>query len=307
MRFRRSAVALAALALAASPASLLAQSPDSVTAYTAAECPPCAEWNAPQRPFRIHGNTWYVGTGGLSAILITSPRGHVLIDGGLPESAPLIADNIRALGFRLDDVKLIANSHAHYDHAGGIAMLQRWSGAEVAALPWSAAVMRTGLTLPEDPQQAVALPYPAVARVREIAPGDTLRVGPLAVVAHRTAGHTPSGTTWSWRSCEDGTCADIVYADSQTPVSADEFLFTRSAAYPDGIRDFEQGFALLERLSCDILLTPHPGFTQLFERLTSREGGAADAFMKPPACDELVASSRARLARRIADEQKRGG
>src|SRR5215211_1181476 len=108
------------------------------------ECPSCAEWNQPHRPFRLHGDTYFVGTHGLSAILITSPAGHVLVDGALPESAPLIRANIEALGFRMRDVKLIVNSHAHFDHAGGIAALQRASGARVLASAWSAEVMTRG-------------------------------------------------------------------------------------------------------------------------------------------------------------------
>ena len=110
-------------------------------AQRAIECPACAEWNVPQRPFRLHGDTYFVGTHGLSAILITSPQGHVLIDGGLPQSAPIIRANVESLGFHMRDVKLILNSHAHYDHAGGIAELQRASGARVLASAWSAKAM----------------------------------------------------------------------------------------------------------------------------------------------------------------------
>src|SRR5215472_8561963 len=92
-------------------------------------CKECPAWNMAQPAFKIYGNTYYVGTHGLSSILITSPAGHVLIDGALPESAQQIRDHIRALGFRIEDVKLILNSHVHFDHAGGIAELQHWSRA----------------------------------------------------------------------------------------------------------------------------------------------------------------------------------
>src|ERR1051326_432552 len=101
------------------------------------QCSSCAAWNAPQTPFRIYGNTYYVGPHGLSSILITSDSGHILIDGGLAESAQQIAAHIRELGFRVEDVKLIVNSHVHFDHGGGISELQRLSGAKVAASPWS--------------------------------------------------------------------------------------------------------------------------------------------------------------------------
>ena len=290
--------------LGISPSALGAQTPDSASAARrAAECPSCAEWNAPQRPFRIHGSTWYVGTRGLGAILITSPDGHVLIDGGLPESVPLILESIRAAGFRPDDVRLILNSHAHYDHAGGIAALERASGARIAAHPWSAEAMRRGTPLPEDPQLEVALTYPAVSAVDEIEDGDTLRVGALELTAHFTGGHTPGGTSWSWTSCEGGRCVRVVYADSQTPVSSDEFLFTRNTRYPSVLADFERGFATLERMRCDILVTPHPGASRLLERVAARDTGNATALVNPEACRSYVAAARQNLARRIDRER----
>src|SRR5690349_5792661 len=168
---------LLALVAAAAP-PLGAQTADTLRVdYSAARCPNCTEWSVAQRPFRIFGNTYYVGTHGLASILVTSTRGHILIDGALPASAPQILANIRALGFRVDDVRLILNSHAHFDHAGGIAALQRASGARVAASPWSARVLERGASLPDDPQYGVAFSYPPVHNVRVIADGETLHIG----------------------------------------------------------------------------------------------------------------------------------
>ena len=120
-----------ALLLAARPLLAQAEARPKVTP----NCSSCAEWNAEQAPVKIFGNTYYVGPRGLGAILITSPTGHILIDGGLMESAPLIVANIRSLSFLIKDVKFILNSHVHYDHAGGLALLVRMSGAVVAASP----------------------------------------------------------------------------------------------------------------------------------------------------------------------------
>ena len=193
-------------------------------------CANCAAWNKPHRAFRIYGNTYYVGTHGLSSILITSEGGHILIDGALPESAPLIVAGIRSLGFHIEDVKFIVNSHAHFDHAGGIAELQRLSGARVAASQWSADVMNNGAAPRDDPQFGALAPIARVARVETIKDGETLSAGAVTVTAHLTPGHTPGGTSWTWRSCENGRCLNLVYADSLTPVSADGFLFTRRKA-----------------------------------------------------------------------------
>lgn len=274
-------------------------------AQGAIECAQCAEWSVPQRPFRLHGNAYWVGTHGLGAILITSPQGHVLIDGGLTQSAPLIRANIESLGFRMRDVKLILNSHAHYDHAAGIAELQRASGARVMASEWSAGVLKTGKPQRGDPQFGVLFDYPAVPNVGTFTFEDTLRVGPIAVVPHATPGHTPGGTAWSWRSCDGTRCLDFVYADSETPVSADDFLFTKNTTYPNAIADFERGYAVLERLSCDVLITPHPGASSLWDRVSPSDGTIGPTFVDREGCRRYAASARRALEQRIAKERAR--
>lgn len=280
------------------PAFAIAQEP---VGYSPAECPSCASWNTPRPPVRLFGNTYWVGTRGLGAILLTSGEGHVLIDGGLPDSPPLIEENIRRLGFRPEDVEVLLNSHAHYDHAGGIASLQRVTGATVVATAASATAMRSGDLTADDPQRDTALAYPRVPRVEVVADGDTVRVGPLSLVAHLTPGHSPGGTTWSWRSCEGDRCVDIVYADSQTPVSDDGFRFSDG----DRATEFEQGLARIEGLACDLLVTPHPGASGLWDRVEAREAGDADALLDPDACRTYAATWRGRLAERL--ERERAG
>lgn len=287
---------------AGAPASLGAQPFTTINGRPAADtnCSACAEWLTPHPPVRLHGNTWYVGTAGLTALLVTSPRGHVLLDGGLPKSAPLILASIRAAGFDPRDVKVIVNSHAHYDHAGGIAELQRATGAEVVALDWSARVLRRGITLPDDPQAAIHFDYPAVRRVRTIRAGDTLRVGPLQLAAHATGGHTPGGTTWTWRACDGDDCLDMVYADSQSPISADGFRFSDA---PAAVRAFERGHATLAGLSCGMLITPHPGGSQLWERLAARDSGSSAPLRDAGQCRRYADDAKAALAARLARER----
>jgi metallo-beta-lactamase class B len=289
----RSGLPIFALMLAVLPAS----AEQAVT-----KCGSCAAWNVPQTPFRIYGNTYYVGTHELSSILIASDQGLVVIDGDLTEAAPQIEGNIRALGFRPEDIKLILNSHTHFDHAAGIAPLQRFSGAHVAASPPSAEVLRRGSLSEDDPQHDI-LPPPmqAVPKVDVIADGQTVRVGPLALTAHFTPGHTPGGTSWSWTSCEQQRCLHMVYADSLTAVSADNYRFTD---HPDLVAGFEKSFTTLETVPCDILLTPHPGFSGTLDRLEARDkGGKPDAFIDASACKKLAQASREGLAKRLAQEK----
>jgi metallo-beta-lactamase class B len=294
--------AIAAIVMAGSAAH--AQTRDTIRVdYPASKCRSCADWLVPHAPFRIYGSTYYVGTNALSSILITSPQGHVLIDGTIPAAAAEIAANIRALGFRVEDVKLILNSHAHSDHAGGIASLAKMSGARVAASPWAAKVISSGDPDIQDPQYGLVLPFPGAGKVDVISDKQTLRVGPIALTAHFTPGHTPGGTSWSWEACESGICHHVVYADSQTPVSADDFFFTRSTRYTTGEADFARGLATLDNLPCDVLLTPHPGASSMFERLAARAAGKANAFVDPAQCTKFVVDARAAVARRMAEER----
>lgn len=268
---------------------------DSLTApYGAEECASCEQWNLPHDPFQIFGNTYYVGTDGLASILVTSNAGHILIDGGLPDSAPVIEANIRALGFDPADVEIILNSHAHFDHAGGLAALQRATGAGVIASPPSAVEIRNGDSRPDDPQYGVLISYPAVDDVRELAFGEPVTLDDLSLTPHSTPGHTAGGTTWTWRVCEESVCMNVVYADSQTPISADGYRFTDRT----DLDSFERGYALLETLPCDILITPHPSASSFWERR-----GSPDGLVDADACQRYAASARELLARRLEAER----
>ena len=267
-------------------------------------CPQCIDWNVPQKPFRIFGNTYYVGTAELSAILISGDDGLVLLDAALPQSAPLIDANIRALGFETANIRLILNSHTHFDHAGGIAALQRATRATVAASPRAAEALRAGKPTSDDPQFAIANNgFPRVQDIRVIRDGETLTVGRVQITARFTPGHTPGGTTWSWRSCEGSRCVDVVYADSLNPVSADDFRFTGGAKTPSIVDGYERGIRTIEELPCDILLSPHPGFFGMQEKLARQTAGEANAFVNPNACRAYAGAARTRLEQRIAEER----
>lgn len=273
-------------------------------------CESCAAWNAPQEPFRVFGNTYYVGPVGVSAVLLTSDTGLILLDGGLPQSAPLIEANIRKLGFRLEHVRLIVNSHAHYDHAGGIAALQRASGAVVAASASGARALQRGEPPADDPQYGFgrdANSFPIVKRVRTVADGEISKVGSLAITAHMTPGHTPGSTTWTWRSCEGSRCLQMVYADSLNPVSAPGFRFSGDGRNANLEASFRRSIAKVAGLPCDILLAVHPSFSGMEDKLKRRrellgQPPLDDPFVDPRGCSTYAADATKRLDQRLADE-----
>jgi metallo-beta-lactamase class B len=295
----RVAIALLVL-MAAAP-----RSDAQLVADAAKDCDACVGWNAPQQPFRIFGDTYYVGTAELSAILIAGDDGLVLLDAALPQSAPLIERNIAALEFAAADIRLIVNSHTHFDHAGGIAAFARAArGATVAASPRAAEALRSGKPTPDDPQFTIAdNDFPAVPDVRVVRDGETLTVGNVRLTAHFTPGHTPGGTTWSWRSCEDARCLNIVYADSLNPVSVDAFRFSGSARTPSIVDSFQQSIRTVEALPCDVLLSPHPGFFGMQDKQQRRSAGEADVFVDANACRAYAGAARTRLEQRLATER----
>ncbi|MDO6746551.1 metallo-beta-lactamase [Gilvimarinus sp. 1_MG-2023] len=162
----------------------------------------------------MFGNSYYVGTCGITATLITGDKGHILIDGATEAGADVIIENIKNLGFSLDDVKLLLHSHEHFDHVAGLAKLQRVSGAKLLASTEAAPVLSTGITADTDPQAGMHNPFPAAKVDKIIKDGQVVSLGNLALTPISTPGHTAGALCWQWQSCENKRCLSNVYADS---------------------------------------------------------------------------------------------
>lgn len=245
-------------------------------------------WTAPQKPFRIYGNTWYVGPHGLGVFLITARTGDALIDGGEPGYAPLIEANIRDLGINLHDIKWILNSHAHSDHAGGIARLAHDTGAQVIANAADTPLLERGGH--DDPEYGDRFPYPPVHVARTVTDGESLHLGDLVLTAHSTPGHTKGNTTWTWTSCEEQRCLHMVDVGS---LSAPDYKLIGNPKYSAIVTDYEHSFALVAALPCDIPLAPHPEMVDFWERVTKRNQGDADALIDPTGCRAYAKDARA--------------
>jgi metallo-beta-lactamase class B len=268
------------------------------------DCERCEAWNEEQAPFQIFGNTYYVGPHGLSSILVTSPEGHILIDGALPQSAPLIARHVQQLGFKVEDVKVILNSHVHYDHAGGLAELQKSSGAKVIASDIAARVLRTGQVERNDPQFEIIKSYPAVSNVEALGSRKSVNVGKLELHAIHTPGHTPGGTSWSWTSCEGSRCLNVVYGDSLNAVSDDSFKYSGDARYPNARADMESSIAALAAAPCDVLISVHPELAGLWSIIDERGQGDRAKLIDASACKRYAEAGKQRLEKRLLDEKR---
>ncbi|QDP19273.1 subclass B3 metallo-beta-lactamase [Sphingomonas xanthus] len=260
----------------------------------AQRCKDFDEWDKPGPPVRLHGNSYLVGTCGIAAILITGEEGHILIDSGTEAGAELVANNIRSLGFQLSDIKFLLHSHEHIDHVGGIARLQQLTGAQLVASSEAAKVFATGAPQPNDPQAGLHKPFPAARVDRTVEGGEIVRLGPLQLTAIATPGHTAGALSWQWTSCDGGVCRRIVYADSLSPISRDDYRFSNHPHYLAGYR---AGLDRLAKAECDILLTPHPSASQMRERMS----GKASLF-DSNGCKAYAAAIGKRLDERLAKE-----
>ena len=262
-------------------------------------CPAEPRWDDPATPLRLHGNTWFVGTCGISALLITSPQGHVLIDSGTAAGGRQVLANIRALGFRPEDVRAIVISHEHFDHVGGLADLQRATGAPVLAREPAASTLRHGANDRSDPQFGQLKSFAPVANVRTIGDEETVTVGPLSLKSIPTPGHTPGAASWTWRSCDGDECRQFVYADSLSAFSSDQYRFGDEQAHPGYVAAFRQALDRVAALDCDILVTPHPSASHLWSRVGP---GANEPLANTHACRDYAQSARERLDKRLAEE-----
>ncbi len=267
------------------------------------DCSSCAEWNKEQAPYRIFGHTYNVGTRGFSSDLITSPAGHVLIDGALPQSAPLIARHVEQLGFKMNDVKIILNSHVHYDHVGGLAELQTLSGAKVIASDIAAPYLKSGKVDTTDPQFGHLPPFPAVGNVQPLGKLKAVELGGLHLNVIYTPGHTRGGTSWQWKSCEGERCLNIVYSDSLTAVSDDAFKYSGDERYPNAATDMASSIAAISAAPCDVLVAAHPDVAGLWSIIDERGQGDRARLIDSASCKRYAEGAKVRFEKRLQGEK----
>lgn len=260
-----------------------------------------ASWVTPTAPFKIADNLYYVGSAGISTFLITTPKGHILIDGGMPGTAKQIEASITTLGFKPTDVKVLLNTHAHFDHAGGLAALKADTGAKLAASAGDRPALETG-TYPGS-EDIKAFNFAPVKVDRVLKDGDTVGVGGEVLIAHVTPGHTAGCTTWTFPVKIEGKPAQaIVYCS--TSVAANRLVSkTRGPQYPGIVADYEKSFATLKSLKADIFLAPHGEQFDMDEK-RARLGKGPNPFVDPTELQVRTAASEQAFRQDLAKQQE---
>src|SRR5262245_23586962 len=277
-----------------------------VTANPQAD-PTSRSWNQPVKPYRVVGNVWYVGASSVTSFLITTSKGHLLLDSGLPETVAQIKRNVEQLGFKLTDIKILLNSHAHYDHAGGLEELKELTGAKLMATEPDAALLARGGK--DDFQWGDRYPYQPVKADRVLRDRDQVELGEVTLIARLTPGHTRGSTTWTMKATDGGKQYDVVFA---TSVSAPGYKLVNNDKYPQIVDDYKRTFQILKSLPCDVFLGPHAGFFSMKEKMARMEQEVkSNPFIDAAGYREYVANGEKELQKIVEtqtqDEKKKAG
>lgn len=213
------------------------------------------KWDEPAEPAKIVGPVYSVGTRGLSVFLVKTSEGLIVINTAMPGSGPMTEAAIRKLGMDPKDIRLLLTGHAHSDHAGAMAYLQRVSGAKVAVIDQEKDLLESGGKLDFHYGTYKEFEFEPVKADVVFGDGQTLKLGDVAVTALLTNGHTRGSTTYVMNVVDGGKVYTVVLPNglSINPgyhVARDESYF--------GIGDnFRRTLRVLETLKPDVWLAPH--------------------------------------------------
>jgi metallo-beta-lactamase class B len=249
------------------------------------------EWNRPAMPHRIIGNVYFVGTNELASFLVETADGHILIDTGYEQTVPLIRDSIRTLGFAYEDIRVLLSSHAHADHAGGLALVRRETGARVHAMREDAAALESG---------GSGDIFPAVTVDRVLDDGDGIELGGVTLLARHTPGHTAGAATFITIVSDRGRAHQVVFAASTT-VDPDTRL-DDNPEYPDAVADWQRTFAILESLTADVWVSQHTGEFDMQGKLARAGQQTRNPYEDPEGFRRHLAASRSRFAALLAGQ-----
>jgi len=257
-------------------------------------------WNQPVKPFRIIGNIYYVGASDITSFLITTPEGHILLDSGFAETVPQIKQNIAALGFRLEDVKILINSHAHYDHAAGLAELKELTKAKLLASEADAALLADGGK--GDPNFGDRFFYAPVKADRILRDGEQVKLGGAILTAHLTPGHTKGCTTWTMKVSDNGKNYNVVFVGS---ISAPGYKLVDNVKYPNIVADYKQTFRRMKKLPSDVFLGSHGRFFELQKKIELlAQNPNQNPFIDPNGYKDYLKRSEKEFQAQLKEQQK---
>ena len=259
------------------------------------------QWNQPVPPYRVVSNIYYVGTNYLASFLITTPRGHILINPDYEQSVPLIRMSIQKLGFKYSDVKIVLISHAHDDHAAGCARVKTQTSAKLMVMDGDVAEIEAGGA--GDFQYHQTWTPAKVDRI--LHDDDKVALGGTTLVAHLTPGHTKGCTTWTTEVKDGGRTLHVVIVGS--PNVNPGYRLIDNGKYPQIVADYEKTFQVLRSLPCDIFLGAHGEYYNMDEKLNKLRAGGPNPFIDPEGYRAFVNEHEQAFRAELRAQQQHGG
>lgn len=221
------------------------------------------EWEQSFAPFRIAGNLYYVGTYDLACYLITTTKGNILINTGLAGSAKQIEDNIKALGFKFSDTKILLNTQAHYDHMGAMAAIKKKTKAKLMADEKDAAVMEDGGSS-DYALGGKGSTYKPVTPDRLLHDGDTIQLGNMQLVLLHHPGHTKGSCSFLFTLTDEQRSYKVLIANMPTIVT--DKPFASITDYPGVAGDYAYTLSSMKNIHFDIWLASHASQFKLHDK-----------------------------------------
>ena len=265
---------------------------------------PRPEWTAPQAPFRVIGNIYYVGSRDLASYLIVTPQGDILINSNLTSSPPQIRESVEKLGFHFKDIRILLISHAHWDHDAGSAEILRQTGAKYMVMAQDVPVVESGGRKDFAYGNSADEWYPPAKVDRVLHDGDEVRLGSTVLVAHLTPGHTQGCTTWTMKVENGGKTYNVVIVGSPNVNPGPGYKLVGNARYPQIAQDYEKTFRVLKSLPCDVFLGAHGSYFDMKDKLARMKKGATNPFIDPAGYKAYVAETERAFQIKLAKQER---
>lgn len=271
-----------------------------IPVLAAAPLPVNQQSGGPNAPFQLMGDTYYVGSADPTAYLIKTPAGLILIDVGYEADAAMIEKNITSLGFKLSDVKLLLNSHAHYDHTGGLAKVKADSGAKMVAGEGEVYALENGVYPGSENRKDFT--FPPVKVDRAVKDGEVVELGGVKLTAHLTNGHSKGCTSWTWPVTDrDGSVHTAI--DFCSATVANNRLVPEQ--YPGMIADYRHTFAAAKSIPGDVFFAAHSGFFRLAAKKAKLGQPGPNPFIDRAGYEHLIDGQKAAFERSLAGAEKK--
>ena len=257
-------------------------------------------WTQPFPGHRVIGNLYAVGTYDLGVFLVTSDKGHFLINTGLEDSTPLIRRNIESLGFGLEDVKVLLTMQAHWDHTAALAEIKKITGAEMWATVGDAPVLEDGGF--SDAHFGGKVSFKPVKVDRVIKDGEVIELGDAKLTVMETRGHTAGSVSYAMKVSEGGRDYDAVIANMAS-INAGKRLVV-NPTYPGVAEDFAETFRKQKALPVDVWVAAHGSQYGLHKKHKAGQAYSAEAFVDPEGYRAAVRSYEKLYLEQLAAERR---